>query len=120
MAWEFERRPRAAPVPHRWRVRGSSSAPPFALTRRAAAGGGSMAPVMRQAGRCCAILLIGLVSFPAAAGRSTADGSSGDKVLWVPGVSAPVRIVTDRYGIPHLRAENLPDLYFGWGFVTAR
>lgn len=37
-----------------------------------------------------------------------------------PGPSAPVRIVTDRYGIPHVRAANLPDLYFAWGYVTAR
>lgn len=36
------------------------------------------------------------------------------------GPSAPVRIVTDRYGIPHVRAANLPDLYFAWGYVTAR
>jgi penicillin amidase len=32
----------------------------------------------------------------------------------------PVRIVTDRYGAPHIRAETLPDLYFAWGFVSAR
>ncbi|TMQ71046.1 MAG: penicillin acylase family protein, partial [Candidatus Eisenbacteria bacterium] len=32
----------------------------------------------------------------------------------------PVRIVTDRWGIPHLRATRLDDLYFAWGYVTAR
>ena len=36
------------------------------------------------------------------------------------GVSRPVRIVTDRWGIPHLEAQNLPDLYYAWGYVTAR
>ena len=44
----------------------------------------------------------------------------GDTTLALPSLSAPVRIVTDRYGIPHLRARTLPDLYFAWGFVTAR
>jgi penicillin amidase len=45
---------------------------------------------------------------------------AGETVLALPGLSRPVRVVTDRWGIPHLRAENLPDLYFAWGFVTAR
>ena len=35
-------------------------------------------------------------------------------------LSAPVRLVVDRWGIPHLRAANLADLYFAWGVVTAR
>ncbi len=36
------------------------------------------------------------------------------------GLERPVRIVTDRWGIPHLMAASLPDLYFAWGYVTAR
>lgn len=36
------------------------------------------------------------------------------------GLSAPVEVTTDRYGIPHVRASNLPDLYYGWGWVSAR
>jgi penicillin amidase len=43
-----------------------------------------------------------------------------DSDIALTGLERPVRIVTDRWGIPHLRAENLPDLYFAWGFVTAR
>ena len=34
--------------------------------------------------------------------------------------TARVRIVTDRWGIPHVRAQRLDDLYFAWGYVTAR
>src|SRR5207247_11332525 len=41
-------------------------------------------------------------------------------VAGIAGLQAPVRIVTDRWGIPHLRAESLDDLYLAWGFVTAR
>ncbi len=36
------------------------------------------------------------------------------------GPAQPVRIVTDRWGIPHVRASTLDDLYYGWGWVTAR
>ena len=38
----------------------------------------------------------------------------------LPGLSAPVRVVTDAWGIPHLRAANLGDLDELWGWVTAR
>ena len=37
-----------------------------------------------------------------------------------PGLSAAVQVTTDRYGIPHVRAANLADLYFAWGWVSAR
>src|SRR5438046_1196060 len=36
------------------------------------------------------------------------------------GPRAPVHVVTDRWGIPHLRAASLDDLYYGWGWVTGR
>jgi penicillin G amidase len=38
----------------------------------------------------------------------------------IPGLTAPVRVVTDRYGVPHVRAASLPDLYAAWGWVSAR
>ena len=37
-----------------------------------------------------------------------------------PALSAPVTLITDPNGIPHLQAANLSDLYFAWGWVTAR
>src|SRR5262245_3116630 len=36
------------------------------------------------------------------------------------GLEAPASVVTDRWGIPHLRAESLGDLYYAWGWVSAR
>ena len=45
---------------------------------------------------------------------------ASDTSLALTGLGAPVRIVTDRNGIVHVRAETLPDLYRAWGFVTAR
>src|SRR5262245_53692527 len=37
-----------------------------------------------------------------------------------PGLSAPATVTTDRWGIPHVRAANLDDLYYAWGWVSAR
>src|SRR5262252_7692418 len=38
----------------------------------------------------------------------------------VAGLSAPVRVVRDRYGVPHIYAENPDDLFFAQGFVAAQ
>ena len=43
-----------------------------------------------------------------------------DGDLAVPGLSAPVEIVRDRYGIPHITAGNDHDLHFAEGFVHAQ
>lgn len=43
-----------------------------------------------------------------------------DAALILPGLRAPARIVTDRYGIPHIETATRDDLYLVWGFVTAR
>ena len=32
---------------------------------------------------------------------------------------SPVRIIRDEYGVPHVYAKNIYDLYFGYGYVTA-
>src|SRR5712691_9285617 len=36
------------------------------------------------------------------------------------GLSAPVRIVRDKWGVPHLYAQNQDDLFFAPGFVQAQ
>jgi len=38
----------------------------------------------------------------------------------IAGLSAPVRIVRDRWGIPHIYASNADDLFFAQGFVQAQ
>ncbi|MGE5190018.1 MAG: penicillin acylase family protein [Gemmatimonadota bacterium] len=43
-----------------------------------------------------------------------------DGVVPVPGISAPVAIVRDRLGIPHITAGSDRDLYFAQGFVHAQ
>jgi penicillin amidase len=37
-----------------------------------------------------------------------------------PGLSAPIEIVDDRYGVPHIRGASKPDAFFGQGYVVAR
>jgi penicillin amidase len=37
----------------------------------------------------------------------------------VAGLSAPVEITTDRYGIPHIAAQTIPDAFFGQGYAAA-
>ncbi|MCW4461095.1 penicillin acylase family protein [Sphingomonas sp. BT-65] len=38
----------------------------------------------------------------------------------VAGLSAPIEIVDDQFGIPHIRAAAIPDAFFGQGYVVAR
>ena len=40
--------------------------------------------------------------------------------LTIAGLSAPVEISIDKWGVPHIKAENLPDLFFAQGFNAAR
>ena len=39
--------------------------------------------------------------------------------LTLPGVSGPVRVVRDRWGVPHIYASTTEDLFFAQGFVQA-
>ncbi|PSJ38018.1 penicillin acylase family protein [Allosphingosinicella deserti] len=36
------------------------------------------------------------------------------------GLSRPIEIIDDPYGIPHIRARSIPDAFFGQGYVVAR
>lgn len=38
----------------------------------------------------------------------------------VPGLRAPVEIIVDRWGVPHIYAQNEPDLFLAQGFNAAR
>ena len=40
--------------------------------------------------------------------------------LALDGLSAPVRVVRDRWGVPHIAAANQDDLFFAQGFVQAQ
>ena len=38
----------------------------------------------------------------------------------IDGLGAPVRVVRDRWGVPHLYAQSAPDLFVAQGFVKAQ
>lgn len=61
-------------------------------------------------------LLILAAAFPPAAPRAAAPAAAP----LLAGLSAPAEVITDRYGIPHIRAASLRDAYAAWGWVTAR
>ncbi|HKF22406.1 MAG TPA: penicillin acylase family protein [Candidatus Angelobacter sp.] len=43
-----------------------------------------------------------------------------DGTISLAGLSAPVSVVRDQHGVPHLTASNLDDLFFAQGYVTAQ
>jgi len=43
-----------------------------------------------------------------------------DGSLRLSGLSAPVTVIRDKLGVPHIRAQSFDDLFFAQGFVTAQ
>lgn len=43
-----------------------------------------------------------------------------ERTTRVGGSTAPIEILDDVYGIPHIRAQSIPDAFFGQGYVVAR
>ncbi|WP_084579959.1 penicillin acylase family protein [Sphingomonas azotifigens] len=52
--------------------------------------------------------------------RAVARPSGLPSYATVAGLSHPVEIVDDRWGVPHIRAATKPDAFFGQGYVVAR
>jgi penicillin G amidase len=64
-----------------------------------------------------AIVVSGCRRAPAPSGPLAPQVSG---TLTVPGLREPVRVVRDRWGIPHIYARNQSDLFFAQGFVQAQ
>lgn len=71
----------------------------------------------RRARPALAAALLALASLTLPRALATASQPPSPRV---PGLRAEVRIVTDRWGIPHVRARSLADLYRAWGWLAAR
>src|SRR5579864_3529149 len=68
-----------------------------------------------------ALLLLILVSFPAwFYWRAVSALPQVDGTLEIKGISQPVEILRDAQGVPHIRAQNMADLLFAQGYVTAQ
>ena len=57
---------------------------------------------------------------PAATRTAGAVQVSRARQVSAEGLSAPLEIVDDPYGVPHIRAQSIPDAFFGQGYVVAR
>src|SRR5262245_6931588 len=64
-----------------------------------------------------ACVLAGCRSAPPPSSEATTPVVEG--TLSLAGLSAPVRIVRDRWGVAHITAETTADLFFAQGFVQA-
>src|SRR5438309_7724057 len=60
---------------------------------------------MRRAYSCCAILIA---------------ASLHAETVVVGGLHKPVEILRDRWGVPHIYAQTVDDLFFAQGYITAR
>jgi penicillin amidase len=56
----------------------------------------------------------------AACRAATALPMSRSRQVKAAALSAPIEIVDDPYGVPHIRAGSIPDAFFGQGYVVAR
>src|SRR5690242_4519008 len=85
--------------------------------------------------RLAAVSLVTLICFTAACSAPAPEAASKpaslkdvaqqslakiDGELKVPGLKAPVEIIRDRQGIPHIFAKNDDDLFFAQGYVMAQ
>ena len=52
--------------------------------------------------------------------RAAAAAAPLSGEIEVPGTSAPVEVIRDRWGVPHIYASTLDDLFFAQGFVAAQ
>lgn len=66
-----------------------------------------------------ASFLVGVLLL-AAFTSSTTAGAQGGTTIQAPGLSHPVEILRDRWGINHIYAQNEPDLFFAQGYAAAR
>lgn len=76
--------------------------------------------MIRSRSSTAALLALALGVAPLTLASCGAGGAPDAVATTAVAPSDTVRVVTDRFGIPHVRARTLADLYYGWGWVTAR
>lgn len=65
-------------------------------------------------------LLLGSAATMAFMGSALRGAVAAPRQVAATGLSAPIEIVDDRWGVPHIRAASIPDAFFGQGYVVAR
>src|SRR3954467_6290257 len=46
--------------------------------------------------------------------------AASGQTITLPGLKQPVEIIRDRWGVPHVYAQNADDLFFANGYINAR
>ncbi len=72
---------------------------------------------MRKSRPICSLVIILILVL---AGEVEAPARAQSETLRIPGVSEPVEIIKDRWGISHIYAKNERDLFFAQGYNAAR
>ena len=78
-----------------------------------------MAP-LKTALKTAGFALFGLALKPSIKWLSRRRLPQVDGALSLPGRTAPVEVIRDRWGVPHIYAESRSDLFFAQGFVHAQ
>ncbi|MFD1612269.1 penicillin acylase family protein [Sphingomonas tabacisoli] len=60
------------------------------------------------------------LAFPTAARAAERSRLTRGRQLAASALTAPIEIIDDPYGVPHIRAGSIPDAFFGQGYVVAR
>ncbi|HTC93650.1 MAG TPA: penicillin acylase family protein [Terriglobales bacterium] len=68
----------------------------------------------------CALLLLFVALVAGFYLFATATLPQVDGTITAAGLGAPVEVLRDAQGVPHIRAQNLPDMLFAQGYVTAQ
>src|SRR5689334_21956101 len=63
---------------------------------------------------------VAALAFSSAARSADAVRPSRLRRVDAAALSAPIEIIDDPYGVPHIRAGSIPDAFFGQGYVVAR
>src|ERR1700752_1064612 len=98
-------------------------------------------PFPESSGVSCAVrslmtqrLITGFIGASALIGALTMSASQDDRLkalarealsrlegaVSLAGLRAPVEVIRDRWGVPHISAQNTDDLFFAQGFVAAQ
>ncbi len=75
--------------------------------------------IQRRAFLLASVALIAMPGSLAAKSRIHA-GKGAARAVRLPGARAPIEVVEDELGVPHVRAASLHDAFFGQGYLVAR
>ena len=75
---------------------------------------------MRQTVRVVAVLVIAGVVTTSGTARAQAPAQGTDDALAVAGLSQPVEVIRDRWGINHIYAQSEDDLFMAQGYLAAK